>query len=334
MTTSGDLGDFVVPFNNIDSGNVEKYGGKATNLAQLHKMGFTVPMGFSVTTLSFKRMISDIPQIREIIAQLEKSDDFEEMLELALGLQTVISSYKIPADIELEIIREFQNLSNIAEEERYGFAVRSSATIEDRSDVSFAGQAESFLCISKPEDIIDSVRKVWISGFSPSAVIYLYTKGIPISQMKMGVFVQEMICAEVSGVSFTANVVNNNMSEMLINSTWGLGDTLVSGKVIPDTFILSKRPVKVVTRELGTKEMFSHPEFIDDCVQMTIGETPPEKRGKFTLVDETVVQVAEMSLEIEKKMSCPQDIEWCIKDGQIIILQTRPITTLQNRSTN
>ncbi len=319
--------DYVVPLSIINAENVEKYGGKATNLAQLYNMGFTVPKGFSVTTLCFDLMMSDIPQLAEIITQIQKSDDFEEILELALGLQTIISSYKIPTDIGSQITREFQKLSNLGE--RYGFAVRSSATIEDRSDVSFAGQAESFLCVLRPEDIIDSIKKVWISGFSPSAVIYLNTKDIPISQMKMGVFVQEMIRAEVSGVTFTANVVNNSLDELLINSTWGIGDTIVSGKIVPDTYLLNKRSLQVMGKELGTKEKTSNPKVDESGVQLMLNETSQEKRKMFSLTDDALMRVAEICLEIEKKMGSPQDIEWCIKDGEIVILQTRPITTLR-----
>jgi pyruvate,water dikinase len=181
--------------------------------------------------------------------------------------------------------------------------VRSSATIEDRSDISFAGQAESFLCVKGQEDIIESVKKVWQSMFSERALIYLKTKEVPLSEVKMAVLIQEMIPAEISGVMFTANVVTNNTEEILINSTRGLGDTLVSGEIVPDTFVLTKSPISVIQQDLGDKE--------------------------FTLDEEMLFDIVEVGMKIESGMECPQDIEWCIKpDGRLVVLQSRPITTL------
>ncbi|MGY5874797.1 MAG: PEP/pyruvate-binding domain-containing protein, partial [Candidatus Thorarchaeota archaeon] len=150
-----------------------------------------------------------------------------------------------------------------------------------------------------------------------------------LGQMKMGVFVQEMLPVDVSGVTFTANVVNNSRDEMLINSTWGIGDTIVSGKIIPDTYLLNKSPLRVMGRELGTKEKTSQPGMIEGCVQLMLNDTPQERRKRFSLSDEALMVVAELGIEIEKKMGSPQDIEWCMKDGEIVILQTRPITTLR-----
>ncbi len=329
MNEGDDSIRWVVPLAEIDSKDVVKYGGKGVNLARLHEMGFPVPLGFSVTTSCFQRMLTDIPQLSELVMNIERCDDYEEMLELAVGLQVLVNRYSIPRDIETQIIEEFHNLQTRTRKLEHGCAVRSSATIEDRTDISFAGQAESFLCIVEPSDVIKAIKDVWISGFSPSAVIYLNTKDIPLSQMMMSVFVQEMISADVSGVTFTANVVNNDIDEMLINSTWGLGNTLVSGKVIPDTFILSKNPLKVTAKSIGTKERFSRPEVVDGYVQSVMKDTPIEKRSEFTLTNNALMQVAEIGLEIERKMGGPQDIEWCMTGNEIIILQSRPITTLR-----
>ncbi len=313
----------------VNPDDVEKHGGKTTNLARLLAMGFRVPRGFSVSSLCFEKMIDDIPHLSELITTLEKTDDYEEMLELAVGIQSLISPYKIPDDIRLQISHAFQNLKKVTGDLEHGFAVRSSATIEDRSDISFAGQAESYLCIKETEGIQDAVKRVWMSGFSPRAVIYLHTKGIPLSRMKMGVFVQEMLPVDVSGVTFTANVVTNSTDEMLINSTWGIGDTIVSGKIVPDTYLLNKSPLGVLGRELGTKEKTSQPEMIDGRVQLMLNDTPQERRKMFSLSDGALMKVAELGIEIEEKMGSPQDIEWCMMDGEIVILQTRPITTLK-----
>jgi len=129
----------------------------------------------------------------------------------------------------------------------------------------------------------------------------------------------------ISGVMFTANVVNNSTEEMLINATWGLGDSLVSGKIVPDTFILTKNPLSVIERILGEKKFTSQLE----KNQPVLASTPEDRQSKFTLDDQTLMDVAEIGMKIESGMESPQDIEWCIRpDGGLVILQSRPITTL------
>jgi phosphoenolpyruvate synthase/pyruvate phosphate dikinase len=139
-----------------------------------------------------------------------------------------------------------------------------------------------------------------------------------------------MVPAIVSGVMFTMNVVNNSTDEMLINATWGLGETLVSGRVIPDTFILSKHPLQVIQQEMGAKEITSIAFTSESKTKAITDSTPREKREKYALENHELMKVAQLGLEIEKQMGSPQDIEWCIRpDNEIVILQSRPITTLK-----
>lgn len=309
--------------------DIETHGGKATSLAHLRREGFRTPRGFSISSHNFVRMRDRIPDVIRLLDKIESVDDFEEMLLLAEKIQTLVSLCQLGEDLKSEIMKGLQSMQESTTGSKAGYAVRSSATIEDRSDISFAGQAETLLCIRNTSDIFEAVKRVWRSAYSPSAAIYLKSKGIPLKQVKMAVVVQEMIPAVVSGVMFTANVVNSNTNEMLINATWGLGETLVSGRVIPDTFILSKKPRRVLQRELGTKMITSIASVSENSAKATTHDTPREKREEFTLDNRLVLKVAQIGLEIEQMMGTPQDIEWCIKsDGEIVILQSRPITTL------
>jgi phosphoenolpyruvate synthase/pyruvate phosphate dikinase len=320
----------VQPLDTIRPEDIEIHGGKATNIARLNLAGFCVPRGFSISSYNFIRMTKDIPALDQLLDRLKEVDDFEEILTLADELQTLVNSYQIAEDLKLEITREFQRLQEKQIGSVWGYAVRSSATIEDRSDISFAGQANSYLCVKEISDIFDAVKQVWKSAYSPSATIYLKTKDVSMHQVKMAVVVQEMIPAIVSGVMFTVNVVSNNTNEMLINATWGLGETLVSGRIVPDTFILSKRPLKVIQQEIGTKEITSIALSSVDGVKTDTYATSKEKRERYSLEDHEISKVAQIGLEIEKQMGSPQDIEWCIRsDGEIVILQSRPITTLR-----
>ncbi|MGY5880975.1 MAG: PEP/pyruvate-binding domain-containing protein [Candidatus Thorarchaeota archaeon] len=309
----------------IQSHDVEVHGGKATNLAKLAQLGFLVPRSLSVSSNAFIQMIESNQNIADMLEKADNSDDFEELLEISVSLQEAVGNYLIPEDLSSEIVQSFNHLQKNTENSEFGFAVRSSATIEDRRDISFAGQAESYLCVMNEAGILESVKKVWQSAYSERAVIYLKTKDIPLKQVKMAVVVQEMMPVNISGVMFTANVVNNSTEEMLINATWGLGDSLVSGKIVPDTYILTKNPLSVIQRNLGEKEFTSQLEMN----QPSLTPTPQRKQSEYTLDDQTLFNIAEVGMKIESGMESPQDIEWCIRpDGGLVILQSRPITTL------
>jgi len=312
----------VHTLDDIQPKDVEIHGGKAANLARLATLGFHVPRSLSISSNAFSQMVDNNENLIGLIEKADCSDDFEELLEISANLRDAIGKYKIPGNLESEISQSFNYLQKNSE---FGFAVRSSATIEDRSDISFAGQAESYLCIMNEEGILESIKKVWQSAFSERAVIYLKTKGIPLKQVKMAVVVQEMMPVNISGVMFTVNVVNNSTEEMLINATWGLGDPLVLGKVVPDTYILAKNPLSVIQRELGGKEFTSKLE----RNQPALIPTPRLKQSEFTMDDKTLFDIAEVGMKIESGMESPQDIEWCIlPNGFLVILQSRPITTL------
>ncbi len=315
---------FVHSLKDIQPEDVEHHGGKVVNLVKLMHLGFRVPGGFSISSDIFVKMLSENRDIGSLLREANASDDFEEILEISGKIQSAMTDFVMPQNLISEIEENLRNLENT----EFGFAIRSSATIEDRNDISFAGQAESYLRVREVPDIVESVKNVWRSAFSERALIYLKTKGIALTQVKMAVLVQEMIPAEVSGVMFTANVVTNNIEEMLINSTWGLGDTLVAGEIVPDTYILTKNPITVIQRNLGEKEFTSDPK--SDLIN-----TPKEKREMFSLNEKTLLALGEAGMKIESGMESPQDIEWCIQqDGILTILQARPITTLSVSSSD
>lgn len=309
----------VVSFSEINPADVENHGGKSTNLARLYQSGFNVPSGFSISSQYFIDMLQKIPESRQMIAKLDTTDDFEDTLEIAAALQVQVMSYEVPIALKKEIVSQIESLRSDT-----GFAVRSSASIEDRADISFAGQAESFLCVSGIDSIFNAVKRVWSSVLSPTAAIYLKTKGIPIASVRMGAVVQEMVSADIAGVMFTANVVERNLDQILIESTWGLGESLVSGKVVPDSFIVEKSTKSLVSKSLGTKEItFQYRKY--EAIKTP---TTSEKRERFTLSEDAIKKITQIGLDIEHMMGTPQDIEWCMKGDELLILQARPITTL------
>lgn len=319
----------VVPLEEIEIEEAHHYGGKAANLTRLHSHGFLIPRGFSISGQCFEQMLTDIPKIVKLMNEIEVNDDIETNMELAIEIQSLIEKYELSDELRVDIVSELQKLKGKAGTCEYGFAIRSSATVEDTETVSFAGQAESFLCIKSPNDVISCVKNTWASALTPTAILYLKSMNVPISRMRMGVVVQEMIRAEVSGVMFTTNVVENNSDQILIESTIGLGEPLVAGKIKPDTFLLDKESLQTLEKILGTKEKSAIPVMKEGEIRIEFLDTPVEKRNSFSLDDESLIRVAQLGLDIERKMGSPQDIEWCVRGQDIVVLQTRPITTLQ-----
>ncbi|MFX0079186.1 MAG: PEP/pyruvate-binding domain-containing protein [Candidatus Hermodarchaeota archaeon] len=306
---------------------IETFGGKATNLARLHQLGFTIPNGFAIPTECFKNFVATCKHIEAFNALHQKKDDIEAIIQSAADFRTAASELEIPTEIANEIIAGFKQLVTQQGPSPIGYAVRSSATAEDTTKFSFAGQADSFLCVCDQTHVLDTVKRTWLSLYSPRALLYLQSKEINLNQVQMGVVVQEMILGQVSGVMFTTNVVSNNPDELIIDSSWGLGESVVAGKVNPDSFIIRKQPIEIIERRMGDKAVYSAPHPRDKPECTLLKETPPEKREMYSLDDEQLVKLTHLGIEIEQKIGYPQDIEWTYKDGEFIVLQTRPITT-------
>ncbi len=306
---------------------IETFGGKATNLARLHQLGFSIPNGFAIPTECFKNFVTTCQHLEAFDNLHQNTDDVETIIQSATDFQTAASDYEIPTEIANEIIAGFKQLVTQQDPSPTGYAVRSSATAEDIKKFSFAGQADSFLCVQDQSHVLDAVKRTWLSLYSPRALLYLQSKDINLNQVQMGVVVQEMVLGEVSGVMFTTNVVSNNPDELIIDSSWGLGESVVAGKVNPDSFIIQKQPIEIIERRMGDKAVYSapHPQDRPECTLLK--ETPSEKREMFSLDDDQLVKLTHMGIEIEQKIGYPQDIEWTYKDGEFIVLQTRPITT-------
>ena len=182
------------------------------------------------------------------------------------------------------------------------FAVRSSATVEDSAEASFAGQFESYLAVSR-EKIIEAIEKCWQSLKSERALVYCQHQKIDPGKIKMAVIIQEMIFAEKGGVIFTENIFQKKPDELIIEAAEGLGEKVVSGLVNPERVIVDKKSCFVTSRRSGSGS--------DDLRVLT---------------DKEITQLVEIALKIEAFYEQPQDIEWAIMKNKIYILQSRPIT--------
>ena len=203
------------------------------------------------------------------------------------------------------------------------YAVRSSAVGEDGSGNSFAGQMESYLYV-KPSDIRARIQDVINSANSERIRFYREQNGLSNDNIKVGVIVQEMINSEISGVAFSSNPITGERHSIVISSVFGLGEGLVSGELNADTYTISNGKIEKNIIEKPYKIVF------DEEKQFGTKQVPNENPQAETLTDEQLQNLIEVIGEIVEIYGKPQDIEWAIANGELYILQARPITTLEN----
>ncbi len=315
--------------NNIS--NNELYGGKGSKLITMANLGINVPPGFILNTKSYKTFIKESKYHDKILSSLSQNYTKNEVFTFSKTITDCILNSEIPQAVFLELKKAYQNLK-IEFGNELSLAVRSSANIEDSELFSFAGQAETILNNKNLQDIINSLKKCWASLFSPQAllyILYIRNKGKELSllDIEIAIVIQKMVFSECSGVLFTANVINNNRDQMLINSTWGLGDAITNNKINPDLIILDKSNGTIISKIIGEKEQLSKANPNSPSTQLiTMDE---DLRCQCSLNDAYIKKLYLLGLQLEKYLILPQDIEWAIDNDKVYALQSRPITTLK-----
>lgn len=262
-------------------------GGKAANLSRLARMYHRVPDGFS--------------------------------------LPVTVMDEVHPLDLRDEIICAISDLMDCHGLPDFIAAVRSSAVDEDGSIASFAGQHETYLNIVGAEAIIQAVIRCWESARSEHALDYRRQQGLSVERPQIAVLVQQLVAADTAAVVFSANPITGNHDELMINASWGLGESIVGGTVTPDMFIVRKSDLVVIQRIIADKQ----------CMTILVPggthevETPRFLRNASSLNDEQVIEMAKLAVTLEVTMECPVDVECAYAGGTLYLLQCRPITTLK-----
>jgi pyruvate, water dikinase len=294
----------IIDLSLINQVPAQMVGSKAWNLGIMLKQNFPVPAGFVITSSVFKALLHAID-----LDSRPAASDFEQKFMGASILPCIV------ADIQTSYLSLHKH--NI-----YAVAVRSSSAMEDLSSASFAGQYETFLNVCTFEDLIVSVKRCWYSFFSPLVQVYASHQQVSLDSLYMGVLVQGMIDADVSGVIFSKNPVTNEQQEIIINSSYGLGEGIVSGLVTPDQFIVNKKTRGMMT-ELGSKEL----KVIPAKHGTQTVNTSTQEQETYCLMEQEIENLVKLTLEIEQHYSTPVDIEFAMKQGRCYVLQVRPITT-------
>ncbi|SEJ59008.1 pyruvate, water dikinase [Dyadobacter sp. SG02] len=311
---------YVLGFQEIDKSAIATAGGKGANLGELAGIaGIRVPDGFCITTEAFRQIVEDagIDDLLERMAHLTVADR-SEIAAVGKAIRGAIEKTEVPEMIRTEIFRYVAKLGR-----DNAYAVRSSATAEDLPNASFAGQQDTYLNVMGSEAVLKHVSKCWASLFTDRAITYRIQNGFDHAKVSLAVVVQRMVFPQASGILFTADPVNGHRKVTSIDAGFGLGEALVSGLVDADVYKVRGGAVvekKIVSKKLaihGLREGGTHEQ-----------EIATDEQNLPTLMDDQVLQLERIGRKIEAHFGWPQDIEWCLAENELYIVQSRPITTL------
>ena len=316
---------FTCTLDQIGAGDLPLVGGKGANLGELVAAGLPVPNAFCVTTEAYGAFIAERGLAGELIASLDGLD-YESHADIEARARAIRDRI-VAAPVAEEIERAVLNAYGLLESELGTgvlVSVRSSATAEDLPGMSFAGQQDTYLNVGGGEDVLEHVKRCWASLWTDRAIAYRHRQGFAHADVLLAVVVQEMFPSDVSGILFTANPVTSKPDEMFLNSSWGLGEAVVSGHVDPDQFIVDRRSLRVTGREIHDKRVMTARGA--DGRGSIETEVPEHQRQVPSLTDAEIAELAQIGLQIEDHYGFPQDIEWGLADGRFAVLQAREIT--------
>lgn len=309
----------ILNFEEIKKEDVLIAGGKGANLGEMTAAKIKVPRGFVITADSYRAFLKQ-NNIDVFIEEILKASENNEnlLLDNVDKFREKIKSGQFPKSLKKAIEEKYLGFGD-----RVRVAVRSSATAEDLPDASFAGQQETYLNVRGLDEIFEQVRNCYVSLWSDRAVSYRLHQGYNQHSVSIAVVIQEMVESEKAGVLFTINPVSKQTNEIQINASYGLGESVVSGRVTADSYIVDKSG-KIIDITIGSKEtQIVYGE--KNTVEVAVEDNDRKKR---TLDDEEILKLIQVGLQIEKHYGIPMDIEWAIKDDEVYILQARAITTL------
>ena len=331
-----------IPLEELRNTDVEKVGGKSASLgemiSQLSDVGVPVPGGFSTTAYAYKEFL-DKGGINEFINDKLSDDsiyeDVDKLMKVGKEIRDKIMDTPFQPNFEEELKAQWERVSG--GDEKFTFAVRSSATAEDLPDASFAGQQETYLNVMGYADMKEKVHLVFASLFTDRAISYRHDRGFEHEKVQLCATCQKMVRSETgsAGVMFSLDTESGFRDVVFVTSAYGLGETVVGGTVNPDEWYVFKPTLaegkkSIISRTMGSKlvkmvyKAGGGSETID---------TSSEERGSWSATDEEVTALSEMAVKIEKHYGRPMDIEWARDgdDGKLYIVQARPETVASQK---
>ena len=296
----GTRGHSIVWLGDRIGDGVALVGGKAFNLSRL-AVKYPVPPGFCLTSVAFDRAV------RRVVHGDEDP-----------------STAPLPPEIFGELSHAYRTLGERCGVDAPSVAVRSSALDEDGAGASFAGQHETYLNVVGVAAVAEAVARCWASAHSARALEYRRQHGLALDRFRIAVLIQQLVQADVSSVMFSAHPVTGNRDEVMINASWGLGESIVGGTVTPDTYLVRKADMATVSRHIAEKRRMT--------VMASHGtrevEVPRFLRAQPTLTEDQVTEMARLGMALERSMGHPVDVECAYRARKLYLLQCRPITAL------
>ncbi|WP_127716969.1 phosphoenolpyruvate synthase [Halobacteriovorax sp. HLS] len=291
-------------------------GGKGLNLYHLSKAGFNVPRFQILSSSVFRKFIDENgvqEKIDDIVSQNKSPKEIHEaisklIVDAQLSQEVITLAKKAYKDLDCKLI-----------------AIRSSAIGEDSAEFSFAGQLSSYLYIQTEAKAIEALKQCWASAYSERGISYRLQNKLDIKIIDVAVIFQEMIDPDVSGVTFTCDPIKGSSEVSMVNAVFGVGEGLVSGLLEADTYTVNKLSYEITEKEIADKES----KMVQDVENQTckVVALDDEQKSISSLTDDQLKNLIKETSAIERSYHFPQDIEWAIKDGQLYILQARPVTT-------
>ncbi|ABW16275.1 pyruvate phosphate dikinase PEP/pyruvate-binding [Parafrankia sp. EAN1pec] len=310
---------WIAWFKEIGADDVDQAGGKGANLGELTRAGLPVPPGFVITVSAYLDVVDAAWMRSEIAARASDidPDDHAQLEQVAGELRAHIVAAPVPESLGRAISEAYRELGGGS------VAVRSSATAEDAAGTSFAGMNSTFTNVSGETELLARVRECWASLYGPRAVAYRASRHM-VAEPETAVVVQRMVDAERSGVMFSVDPITGDRSRIVIEAAFGLGEVVVGGEVIPDTYVVDKDGPRLVDVRTGaqTHQIIRGADGHDLLVDLL----PTEGRHRILTEDE-VLDLARLALRVEAHYGEPQDVEWAIEGHRTHLVQSRPVTT-------
>ena len=338
-----------------DAAGAGTVGGKAASLGELARAGVAVPPGFAVTAAAFTAAMAVVDADGTLRAGIEAlpAGDVAQIARAAARFRAVVAQAPLPSEVAAAVEAGYAALGGSPSGDAApDVAVRSSATVEDSAEASFAGLQDTYLGVSGAATVLGYVRRCWASMYNDESIAYRRRLGLREAGVAMAVVVQRMVAPRAAGVMFTRSPVSGDRSVVAIEGTWGLGSALVSGDVTPDSWVICKITGEITGRRVSPKaKVHSYDPGggaagpggqAEVMGRVTVRDTPRELREAPCLTDEEIRALAAVGRRVEVHFGAPQDIEWAVLDApfapaagdspaqdaesRVVLLQSRPET--------
>jgi len=333
----------ILWFSEINKESIPQVGGKGANLGEMYNIKLPIPPGFVISAGAYKKFLDKTGIKSEIFSLLKNLDigDTEMIHKVSEKIQEIILDARMPEEIKEDITNAYDTMNvdidvykSISKDAlkiiKAGrdlpfVAVRSSATFEDLPEASFAGQQATFLNVKGNEKLVNAVQQCWASLFTARAIYYRQKNNFPHEKVLIAVVVQKMINSDSSGVMFTINPSTNDENEIVIETGFGLGESIVGGEITPDSYIVDKNELKIKSKKVNKQKfMYTRDETVGRTIKKNLSG---EKASVQKITDDQIIKLAEYGKNIDDHYGKPMDIEYAIENNKLFIVQARPVTT-------